>query len=419
MSLSRDIFTGVTMALASLASFTAVASMWQLAGMDFAAVYTAGILLSLVGTWWLAFHGCKAILMPSAVVSGYLVFIAVISHGLGWQTVLGICFLSSLLGLLLCQWGMPLFRKGLPAVFLWGMKLALAVFLLYIGLKMGRIVITSAWQVTMLGDAADPLMYWSMAGIVLTLALWAGGWRGALFGGLAVTGAITFIEGFWVIPVAPFFLPEGLDKVVGQLSFTLGSAQETTFFWITVLSLAVMLGAMHGSTLAAFSKEGKPAGRLKQLFALGTLGALCGVAPLVIMPASAAIGEAEKGNRALGAASAVLVLALFCEPLIAAIADFPALVVPVLVGSGFFLLLEALAHCPLAGEARERRAELLAVSALVLLLSLTGNFATALGASVLGYALFMTMAGKARQVAGVIWLLSGIFALYFIYGSVF
>lgn len=419
MSLSRDIFTGVTMALPSLASFTAVASMWQLAGMDFAAVYTAGILFSLVGTWWLAFHGCEAVLMPSAVVSGYLVFIAVISHGLGWQTAFGICFLASLLGMLLCRWGIPLFRKGLPAFFPWGIKLALAVFLLCMGLKMGRIVITSSWQVTMLGDAADPLMYWSLAGIVLTLALWAGGWRGALFGGMAVTGVITFGEGFWVIPTAPFFLPEGLEKVIGQLSFTLGSAKETVFFWITVLSLAVMLGSIHGSTLTAFSRDGKPADRFKHLFALGTLGALCGVAPLVIMPASAAIGEAEKGRRAILSASAVLVLALFCEPLIAAIADFPALVVPVVTGSGFFLLLEALEHCPLAGERQVRRAELLAVSVLVLLLSLTGNFATALGASFLGYALFMTMAGRARQVTGVIWLLSGIFALYFIYGSVF
>jgi AGZA family xanthine/uracil permease-like MFS transporter len=61
----------------------------------------------------------------------------------------------------------------------------------------------------------------------------------------------------------------------------------------------------------------------------------------------------------------------------------------------------------------------LAISVLVLLLPLTGNFATALGSSLIGYALFMSMAGNFRQVAGMVWLISGIFALYYVYGSLF
>ena len=43
MRFGRDIFAGVTMAMASLAIFTAAASMLQQAGMDFAGSFTAGV----------------------------------------------------------------------------------------------------------------------------------------------------------------------------------------------------------------------------------------------------------------------------------------------------------------------------------------------------------------------------------------
>jgi AGZA family xanthine/uracil permease-like MFS transporter len=235
---------------------------------------------------------------------------------------------------------------------------------------------------------------------------------------MVITGAVTFSEGFWVIPAAPFFLPEGLEKVVGQLSFGVSDGQNSVFYGVTVLSLLVMLSAIHWSTFAALSQSGKPAAGVRFLLALGALGALMGVPPLVISPVSAVPAEAGD-RRAILTAALLFGLALFAEPLIAAIADFPAMVVPVLVGSGFLLLLAALQDCPLSENALERRAEVLAISALVLLLPLTGNFATALGTALIGYTLFMGMAGRVRQVAGIVWFISGIFALYYVYGSMF
>jgi len=417
MRFSRDIFAGVTMAMASLAIFTAAASMLQQAGMDFAGSFTAGVLLSLAGTLWSAYKRYGVVVVPSLTVTGYLVFIAAVSHGLGWQTVLGMSFFASLLGLALWSGSKYFPHQQMPGIFLWGIRLALAVFLICLGLKMGRIVIASSWQVTMLGNAVDPLMYWSMAGIVLTLAMLAGSWRCALFAGMMATGAITFVEGFWVIPAAPFFLPEGMDRVMGQLNLA-PADDNSAFYYVTVLSLLVMLSAIHWSTFVSLSRAGKPAEGVRFLFALGILGALAGVPPLVVSPVSAVPAEGD-GRRALLAAALLFCLALFGEPIIAAIADFPAMVVPVLVGSGFCLLLAAVQGCPFSADVLVRRAEVLAISVLVLLLPLTGNFATALGHSLIGYTLFMVMAGRGRQVAGIVWLMSGIFALYYVYGSMF
>ena len=380
--------------------------------------FTAGVLLSLVGTLWSAYKRYGVVLTPSLTATGYLVFIVAISHGLGWQAMLGMVFSPRCCSLLLWQGKYLSSTLESAAIFPWGIKLALALFLICLGLKMGRIVITSPWQVTMLGDAADPLMYWSMAGIVLTLALLAGGWRSALFAGMVITGAVTFSEGFWVIPAAPFFLPEGLEKVLGQLSLGVSDAQNSAFYLVTVLSLLAMLSAIHWSTFSALSRAGKPAEGVRFLFALGTLGALCGVPPLVISPVSAVSAEGN-GRRGVWAAALLFAGNYSPEPIIAVMADFPAMAVPVLVGSGFLLLLAALPDCPLSENVLERRAEVLAISVLVLLLPLTGNFATALGISLIGYTLFMSMAGKFRQVTRIVWLISGIFALYYVYGSMF
>ncbi len=410
--------SGITMAAGSIASLTAVAMMLQQAGMDFAGSYSACVLFSAMSTLIASYKGLPVVLTPSLSVTGYLVFIVAISHGLGWQTVLGMSFLSSVLGLLLWQVGGRWSQENLPPVFPWAIKLALAGFLIYLGLKIGRIIITSTWQVTMLGDSANPLMYWSVAGLVLTLSFIAGNWPQALLAGMLLTGGVTFAEGFWVIPAAPFFLPEGLLGAAGQLLLLLDNGmQDSAFYMITVFSLGVMLSAIHWSTVTAFAGQEEAAKKVKMLFAVGAVGAWLGVPPLVVSPTTAA-GDRESPTG-IFVTVAILVLALFCEPVLAAVADFPAMLVPVLAGSGFLLLLDALKACPLPAEGDERQAAVLTTCILVLLLPLTGNFATALGSALIGYTLFMCMAGKVRQVAKIIWLISGIFVLYYIYGSIF
>lgn len=386
MDLSRDIFTGVTMAVCALASFTASAGMLSLAGMDFAGCFTASVLLALVGTLWLARRGQAVVLAPSLTVTGYLVYIVAISHGLGWQTVLGSCFYASLLGFILWQAGTRLGRKQMAPFFPWGIKLALAVFLIFLGLKLGRIIITSAWQVAMLGDMADPLFYWSMAGLGITLILLAGRRHSALFAGMLVTAIATLWEGFWAVPAAPFFQPEGLQKVAGMLALSFPE-QDGGFYGLTVLSLTVMLSVIHACTWSALAKGQKTVDGVKALLAFNALGAWTGMTPLVISPAAAASREAVSSRRAGLVAAAVLALALLCEPLLAALADFPAMLVPVLVGGGVLLLLETLQDCPLSAEENQRRRELLTVLVLVVLLPLTGDFAVAIGTAAFVYAL--------------------------------
>ena len=107
----------------------------------------------------------------------------------------------------------------------------------------------------MIGGFYDPLAYWSLLGIVLTLALSACRCRNALFFGMVFTLAATFLEGFWVIPAAPFFLPEGLENSFGRLTCMAGTDKELWLIILTSLCLPVCLSAVNGSSIMAFAPD--------------------------------------------------------------------------------------------------------------------------------------------------------------------
>ena len=417
MKVAKEVLTGVTMAVPAVGALVVTATMLSWAGMSFAAAYTAGALMSLLGTLLLSRQGLSLVVMPSVAVTAYLVFIIAISNGLGWQQILGASAVASALGAGLWLWAAKCPKWRLPPALGWGISLALSVYLIVQGLNMGRIIVSSPWSVTMIGGFYDPLAYWSLMGIVLTLALSACRCRNALFFGMVFTLAATFLEGFWVIPAAPFFLPEGLENSFGRLTCMAGTDKELWLIILTSLCLPVCLSAVNGSSIMAFapdidkSKQCQGAGLLSMM---SLLGALLGTTPLAVAPTSAA-GQGKDSRYVTGGAVAVLLMALFIEPLAASWADFPAMAVPVLVGSGFWLLLRLSREVPLAADEDTRRAELLTIVIMVLLLPLAHNFATALGAGCTGYILFMVFAGKIRELSKFMLAMGALFVFYFAY----
>lgn len=417
MGVAKDVLTGVTMAIPAVGALVVTAVMLSWTGLSFAAAYTAGAIMSLVGTLLLSRLGLSLVVTPSVAVTAYLVFIIAISNGLGWQQLLGISAAASLCGAMFWWWASRRSQGLFPPALVWGCSLAVAVYLIMQGLTLGRIIISSPWSVTMVGGFYDPLAYWSLVGIILTMALTACRCRNGLFYGMVFTLLATLAEGFWVIPAAPFFLPEGVAESVGQLTWTAGTAKESGLIFLTSLCLPLCLGAINASSIAAFFPA---ADRQQQcqgtafISLLSLVGAVLGTVPLTIAPASAA-GQGAGGRYVAGGAAAVLLMALCMEPLAAAWADFPAMAVPVLVGSGFLLILGLSKNIPLSAGSDRRRAELLAIIAIVLLLPLSNNFAVAIGVGILGYILFMVCAGKAGELSKFLLAAGALFLFYFAY----
>lgn len=415
----QDFYAGFTMGAAMLPGLVLVPLLLREVGMDFAGAYTAAVLSSLLGTLVMGVMRLPMAVIPSVAVGGYLVYLVGVSQGLSWQQLLGIGFVASMLGVLLVLF--PLGRRlkdAVPAVIRQLIPGGVGVMLITMGLIQARILIRSPWTLSMLGNFQDPMAYLGLMGILLTLVMLAMQIRRALLYGFVITAVLSLAEGFWVIPDAPCMLPEGLDKVVMQLTLVAGSEMEVIHMTAAVLTLLVVWGSMNWSFLQVLPEEVPDKGKsLPVFFAMGAAAAVGGSLPVSASPLSA-VGS-SCGGRAAGTAwgaSLLFALALFCEPVIRSMADFPVMVVPVLVGAGFLLIQQMLAgfsrmpiewHLP----------ELGAAVGILLVMPLSGSMAAGLGSSIAGYCLLRSAAGEGKRIPLPAWGLTAMFVFYFVYAA--
>ena len=112
----------------------------------------------------------------------------------------------------------------------------------------------------------------------------------------------------------------------------------------------------------------------------------------------------------------LLTAALFCEPALRSLADFPVMVVPVLVGAGFMLIQRMIREFQ-HHSVKWDLPELAAAASLLLIMPLSGSMAAGLGAAVIGYCLLHGVAGEGKQIPVASWLLAAMFVLYFVYAA--
>ena len=402
---------GFSNAMALLSGFLVVPSLLFQAGMDFTGAYTAFMLISAVGTILAGRQSAQPLaLVPGVAMASWLVYGEIISHGTSWQAVLGASFLASALGFFL--WLSPLRRvilEAVPEVLRRSLSVGLGLMLLLQGLLQGRLLVGSSFSVTMLGDLSDPVAFFSLVGILVTLALLANGVPGSLAIGTVATAALSFWEGFWVIPEAPFLLPEGLDRVAFQLDLWEGICRPGILLPILLVVMMDSWGA------AAAFQEIRPGGEClsRRLFfclmGTGAAGALLGSLPPRLAPESAAGIAAGGSERASYATAFFLALLLFCEPVLKEAASFSAIAVPATVGAGVFLLRPAGAL--FGGDVADAAASL----CLVLLMPLSHDVAAGLGIALLVHVALKLFG---RQGSSVPWeeaALAALFALYFFF----
>ena len=208
-----------------------------------------------------------------------------------------------------------------------------------------RILLPSPWALTMGGMLSDPLTYFTLVGVLLVLLLYVRQKELALPIGIGIVLLLTWAEGFWEIPAAPFLQPE--------LALPLMAGGQDTLDVPAAIGLGItLLIALTVESAAVLSAEGarppaNPDTPLARLFAVNGIGSLLGAFPLSIAPISAALPAAEERrisgipSTAIGTAL-LLFLLLPCAPLLAALAEFPAAPALSLAMLGLMLLRHAL-----------------------------------------------------------------------------
>ena len=214
--------------------------------------------------------------------------------------------------------------------------------------------------------------------------------------GIGIVLLLTWAEGFWEIPAAPFLQPE--------LALPLMAGGQDTLDVPAAIGLGItLLIALTVESAAVLSAEGarppaKPDTPLARLFVVSGIGSLLGAFPLSITPISAALPAAEEQrisgipSTAIGTAL-LLFLLLPCAPLLAVLAEFPAAPALALAVLGLMLLRRALVQLQRAKHLTLCDAAVLAIFVLA-----SYDLRTGLTLALLTWVLLMTAGGMHHAI---------------------
>ena len=382
---------------AAVLVLTATAALLTHAGMPFAGAYTGGVLVAAVGTLIVSRNGATRVLLPSPAITAWLVYEEIIARGIAWQDVLIVSAVTSLIGVLLMRAAsMGRMIDALPPVIRTGLLLSLALGMLTQAAQAARILLPSPWALTMGGMLSDPLTYFTLVGVLLVLLLYVQQKELALPIGIGIVLLLTWAEGFWEIPAAPFLQPE--------LALPLMAGGQDTLDVPAAIGLGItLLIALTVESAAVLSAEGerppaKPDVPLARLFAISGIGSLLGAFPLSIAPISAALPAAEErrigGIPATAMGTALLLFLLLpCAPLLAALAEFPAAPALTLAVLGLMLLRRALVQLQ-----RAKRLTLCDAAVLAVFVLASYDLRTGLALALLTWVLLMTAGGTHHAI---------------------
>ncbi len=386
-------------------------------GMDKGAVMTATIIAA----------GLTTILMglltnyPFALASGMglnAFFAFVVAEQYGWQAALGAVFISGVIFLILSVTrAIGYIDAALPTTLKRAVAAGIGLFIAYIGLQNGGIIVSDpATQVT-LGQLTEPGPLLTLIGILIIAVLMARGVRGAILIGILLTTVVSFFMGIKALPTGIgdiFGMPVSLAPVALQLD--LKAALSIPFFVIfsfLFVDIFDTMGTLQGTGARAGFLDEK--GRLprvnRAMFvdAIGTIGgSLLGTSTVTTYVESTA-GVSEGGRTGLTAVVTGLLffLSLFVAPLLDLIpsqATAPALVI---VG---VLMIGAVKEIDFNDFT-----EALPAFLTIIFMPLAYSIADGIAFGFIAYPVVKLVSGRAKEVHWLVYLLAVVALIHFFY----
>jgi AGZA family xanthine/uracil permease-like MFS transporter len=353
-------------------------------------------------------------LAPGMSLNAYFTYSVCIAMHVPWRTALALVFCSGVLFLVLTVTRVrEQIVNGMPDGLKHSTAAGIGMFIAFVGLRNAKLVVANPATFVGLGSFADKEVQTACFGLVLTLILMSRKLHGAILIGIFGTTLVGILRGIANWPTAIFSMPHPSSTFL-QLDFR--GASHLGFLEILFAFLFVDLFDNVGTLVGVceqggFVKDGKipRVGRILVADGVGTVfGALTGTSTVTSYIESAA-GVAAGARTGLSnvAVAALFLLATFCSPLATAIpayANAPALI---LVG---VLMTQSIAQIAWHDFSE-------AVPAFITMLAtpLTFSIATGLSLGLISYTIVKIAAGKIREVNALIWILTILFILRYIY----
>jgi len=405
--LRTEVLAGATTFLTMAYIIIVNPSIMAAAGIDQGAAFVATCLAAAIGSALMGFWANLPIaLAPGMGLNAYFAFAVVQGMGIPWQVALGAVFLAGLLFLAISlarvrEW----LVGGIPLSLKLGIAAGIGFFLGLIGLKAMGLVVAHPATLVGLGRLSDPSLLLGAAGFLLIAGLSARRVPGAIVIGVLATAAagiplgLTTFRGVVDLPpsIAPTFLQLDIAGALG-----LGVVGIVfTFFLVDLLdNTGTLIATTHRAGLMRADGSVPGLGRALQADSGGAIiGSVLGTSTTVSFIESAA-GIQAGGRTGLTAVVVALLFlaALFLAPLATSIPGFAT--APALV---FVACLMAQA---LRSIDWEEATDYVPAVITALSMPFTFSIATGIGLGFITHAALKTIAGRAAEVHGAVWLIA-------------
>lgn len=393
------------------------------AGMDFGAVMAATCIASALATFLMAFLANYPIaLAPGMGMNALFSFGICGAMGVPWEKALGIIFFAGLIFALLTALRVrEMVVDAVPECIKLGTVGGIGVFIAFIGLKYSGIVVSHPATFVTLGNLTSAPTLLSLGGLVFTAVLMARGIKGAVFWGILATGVaglpLGVVEFKGIVGPAPSLAPTfGRLDLFGALRVEYLHAIFVFLFFMMFDTIGTLVGV---GKQAGLMVNGKLPRINHALFAdaLGaTGGAVCGTSPVTCYIESAA-GVAAGGRTGLAniITGLLFLAALFFSPVAQMLGGgyplpgahgvylYP-VTAPALIIVGSLMIRSIL-------EVQwEDSCEALPAFLTLIVMPLTFSISDGLAIGFISYPLIKLLAGRGREVHGLVYVL----ALFFI-----
>jgi AGZA family xanthine/uracil permease-like MFS transporter len=386
-------------------------------GMDKGAVMTATIVSA----------GLTTILMglmtnyPFALASGMglnAFFAFVIAPQYGWQAALGAVFISGIVFIILSVTGaIGYIDAAVPTTLKRAVAAGIGLFIAYIGLQSGGIIVSDEATQVALGDLTQPGPLLTLIGILIISVLMARRVRGAILIGILLTTVVSFFMGIKELPSGIgdiFGLPASLAPIA--LKLDLKAILSVPFFVIFSFLFVDVFDTM-GTLLGTGARAGflDEKGRLPRVNramladAIGTVGgALLGTSTVTTYVESTA-GVSEGGRTGLTSivTGVLLLLTLFLAPLAGLIpseATAPALVIVGVLMVGGVMKIDF-----------DDFTEAFPAFLTIIFMPLAYSIADGIAFGFIAYPVVKLVAGKGKEVHWLVYLLAVVALIHFFY----
>jgi AGZA family xanthine/uracil permease-like MFS transporter len=382
------------------------------------AVFTATALASALGCLimglWARYPIATA---PGMGLNAFFAFTVVLTLGIPWQTALTGTLVSGVLFFILAVTGArEAIINAIPAQLKLAVGAGIGLFIAFIGLKGGGIVVGSEATLVTIGDFTDGTVLLTVFGLVATAVFMVLGWKGGVFYGMLATLVLGVLTGVIDLKLAEGFTPN-LDSFGAAFTgfedaFTVPMiAVILTMLFVDFFDTAGTLFAVAGQ--AGLVKDGKlpRAGRALATDSIATsAGAVLGTSTTTAYIESTA-GVSVGGRTGLTAVTTGFwfLVSLVAFPVFGLVANNPAVTAPALIVVGV-LMAKAL------GDIEWVKLEYAIPAFLIVaVMPLTYSISNGIAMGLVFFPIMMAAKGRWREVHPIAWVLMAASIGYFLF----